>query len=107
MRKRVAISEGSILWLELLSFVPLLLAVALIYLGHLKPILLLIAFVLCAAMNLYSMVKTGWGADNWSRAKYQREGARSTAYWVRFIFFSLFGVFSLIALIGLTMQHAA
>jgi hypothetical protein len=107
MSKRVAISEGSILWLELLSFGPPLLAVVLISLGHLNPVLLLISFVLCAGINLYSMITTGWGADNWSRAKYQRDGIRSSLYWLRFIFFSLFGIFSLIGLVVLLVQHAA
>lgn len=107
MSKRIAISEGSILWLELLSFAPPLLAAVLILLVHLNPILLPISFVLCAVINLYSMITTGWSADNWSRAKYQRDGIRSSLYWVKFIFFSLFGIFSLIGLVILLVQHPA
>ena len=107
MSNRIAVSEGSILWLELLSLVPPLLAVALTLLGHLSPILLPISFVLCAGINLYSMITTGWGADNWSRAKYQRDGIRSFLYWLKFIFFSLFGIGSLIGLVMMLVQHAA
>ena len=106
MDNKIKISEGSVLWLELLSFGPPALAIVLILLFRLGPILVPISFVLCSGMNLYSMINTGWAADNWSKAKYQRDGVQSSIYWLKFAFFSLFGALSLIALVLLLAQRA-
>jgi len=106
MDNKTEISEGSVLWLELLSFGPPFLAIALVVFVHLDPILLPISFVLCAGINLYSMITTGWAADNWSRAKYRRNGVRSFFYWARFVFFSLFGIFGLVGFLMLLTRHA-
>ncbi|MFT3898368.1 MAG: hypothetical protein QM719_11865 [Thermomonas sp.] len=106
MSNKSEISEGSVLWLELLSFGPPALAITLILLFRLDPILVPISFVLCAAINLYSMISTGWAADNWLKAKYQRDGMQSSIYWLRFAFFLLFGTLSLIAMVMLFAQLA-
>ena len=107
MKKRDEIVEGSFLGLQLLAFAPALAVLILTFLGYPSPWLISLAFVLCPGIILYSMLTTGWATDNWSKAKYQRDGDTSGFYWLQFCFFGLVGVIGLIALVMVATGYAA
>jgi hypothetical protein len=99
--------EGKRLWLQLLAPVVPLAAAALLFSGWLSLPLFPASFVVAASLGLWSLVSTGWAANQLGIARFQRGGDWSAIYWLHILIYSCIGLVGLVAFVRVLAEHAA